>query len=87
MTIEEAYRKGQYDMRKQIMKFWAYWSTEGLGGRWRAYGRPGRKGYADVAVLTRKNCKVRSLGKPVEKPIEAQAEGQGAQMQEAKTPR
>lgn len=61
MTPDEAYRKGQADMRRRIMKYWSHWMTNGIGGRMRAYGRPGRKGYGDVAVLTRKNCKVLPL--------------------------
>lgn len=60
MTVEEAYAKGQHDMRQRIIKQWAGWITETLGGHHRAQ-RPGRKGYSNVAVEIRAKCKVRPL--------------------------
>lgn len=60
MTIEEAYRKGQYDMRQRIIKQWAGWITNTLGGHHRAL-RSGRKGYSNVAVEIRAKCKVQPL--------------------------
>jgi len=60
VTIEEAYRKGQYDMRQRIIKQWAGWITNTLGGHHRAL-RSGRKGYSNVAVEIRAKCKVQPL--------------------------
>jgi hypothetical protein len=60
MTPEEAYRKGQEDMRRRIIKQWGGWMTDTLGGHWRMQ-RPGRKPVADVALLIRAQCKVRAL--------------------------
>lgn len=60
MTVEEAYRKGQEDMRRRIIKQWSGWSTNTIGGHHRA-NRPSRKGYSDVAVEIRARCKVLPL--------------------------
>jgi hypothetical protein len=60
MTVEEAYRKGQYDMRQRIIRQWAGWITNSLGGYHRAM-RGGRKGYSNVAVEIRAKCRVESL--------------------------
>lgn len=60
MTVEEAYAKGQYDMRQRIIKQWAGWITNTLGGHHRAQ-RGGRKGYSNVAVEIRAKCKVQPL--------------------------
>jgi hypothetical protein len=60
MTAEEAYRRGQRDMRDRIIKQWSGWITNTLGGHWRA-DRPGRKSYGNVAVLIRRQCKVKDL--------------------------
>jgi hypothetical protein len=66
MTPDEAYRKGQEDMRRRIMKMWNGWRTDGIGGIHRA-NRLGRKGYADVPVHIRARCKVQPLDKSPEK--------------------
>lgn len=63
MTIEEAYAKGQHDMRKRIIKQWAGWITKTLSGHHRAR-RGGRKGYSNVAVEIRARCKVLPLDIP-----------------------
>lgn len=63
MTPDEAYRKGQYDMRQRIIKQWAGWITETIGGHHRAR-RPGRKGYSNVAVEIRARCTVLPLSEP-----------------------
>jgi len=60
MTVEEAYRKGQYDMRQRIIKHWAGWITNTLGGQHRLL-RGDRKGYSNVAVEIRARCKVQEL--------------------------
>ena len=60
MTVEEAYKKGQYDMRRRIIKQWSGWITNTLGGHWRA-DRPRKKGYSNVAVEIRARCKVLPL--------------------------
>lgn len=60
MTLEEAYIKGQYDMRQRIIKQWSGWITESIGGYHRAM-RGGRKGYNNVAVEIRARCKVKKL--------------------------
>lgn len=56
MTTEEAYEKGQRDMRDRIIKQWAGWITHTIGGYHRL-DRPGRKGYPNVAVEIRARCK------------------------------
>jgi hypothetical protein len=61
MTVEEAYRKGQYDMRKRIIKQWSWWFTDTIGGHSRLK-RTDRKGYPNVAVEIRARCKVVDLG-------------------------
>lgn len=63
MTVEEAYAKGQYDMRQRIIKQWAGWITESVGGHHRLK-RPGRKGYSNVAVEIRRGCVVLPLAHP-----------------------
>lgn len=60
MTVEEAYRRGQYDMRQRIIKQWSGWITDTIGGHYRAR-RGGRKGYSNVAVEIRRVCKVLPL--------------------------
>jgi hypothetical protein len=60
MTVDEAYAKGQYDMRQRIIKQWAGWITNTIGGQHRAQ-RPDRKGYSNVAVEIRRGCKVLPL--------------------------
>ena len=60
MTVEEAYKRGQRDMRDRIIKQWAGWITDTIGGQWRAQ-RTGRKPVSNVAVLIRKGCPVRPL--------------------------
>lgn len=60
MTAEEAYRKGQEDMRRRIIRQWAGWITNNIGGHHRAT-RLGRKGYSNVAVEIRARCKVLPL--------------------------
>ena len=60
MTAEEAYKRGQRDMRDRIIKQWAGWITDTIGGHWRA-NRPGRKPVSNVALMIRKECKVRPL--------------------------
>jgi hypothetical protein len=60
MTVDEAYRKGQYDMRARIIKQWCGWVTDTLGGHHRAK-RGSRKGYSNVGVEIRARCKVRPL--------------------------
>ena len=60
MTAEEAYLKGQYDMRKRIIKQWEGWITNSIGGFHRA-NRKDRKGYSNVAVEIRAKCKVKLL--------------------------
>jgi hypothetical protein len=67
MTVEEAYRKGQYDMRQRIIKQWAGWITNTIGGHHRAL-RGGRKGYSNVAVEIRARCRVLPLSITVELP-------------------
>lgn len=62
MTIEEAYAKGQYDMRQRIIKQWSGWITDTIGGHWRS-NRPSRKSYSNVAVMIRAQCKVMPLEK------------------------
>ncbi len=60
MTLDEAYRKGQADMRARIIRQWSGWITNTIGGYHKA-DRPGRKGYANVAVEIRAKCKVQPL--------------------------
>ncbi len=60
MTAEEAYRRGQYDMRQRIIKQWVGWITNTISGHHRS-NRPGRAGYANVAVEIRARCKVVDL--------------------------
>jgi len=60
MTVEEAYKQGQYDMRQRIIKQWDGWITNTLGGHHRLM-RGDRKGYSNVAVEIRTRCKVRPL--------------------------
>ncbi len=67
MTVEEAYRRGQYDMRQMIIKQWAGWITNTIGGHYRM-NRPGHKPYYNVAVEIRARCKVRDLPKAVDEP-------------------
>jgi hypothetical protein len=67
MTIEEAYRQGQYDMRQRIIKQWAGWITHTLSGHHRAL-RGGRKGYSNVAVEIRAKCKVIPLDSKTKSP-------------------
>jgi hypothetical protein len=61
MTAEEAYERGQRDMRDRIIKQWSGWITNTIGGQWRAGNRPGRKPVSNVALLIRKECRVRPL--------------------------
>jgi hypothetical protein len=65
MTIEEAYRKGQFDMRQRIIKQWTGWMTDTISGHHRI-NRIGRKGYANVAVEIRARCKVIDLERRLE---------------------
>jgi hypothetical protein len=60
MTLDEAYRKGQADMRSRIIAQWSGWITDTIGGHHRA-NRPGRRGYSNVAVEIRSRCRVRPL--------------------------
>ena len=60
MTPEEAYRKGQYDMRARIIQQWSGWITNTIGGHWRI-NRPGRKPVTNVGLMIRAQCKVRAL--------------------------
>ena len=60
MTLDEAYQRGQRDMRDRIIRQWGGWITNTIGGQWRA-NRPGRKPVANVAVLIRHGCRVRAL--------------------------
>lgn len=57
MTLDEAYRRGQRDMRDRIVRQWAGWITHTVGGHWRAT-RPGRKPISNVALIIRAQCKV-----------------------------
>lgn len=66
MTPEDAYAKGQYDMRQRIIKQWSGWITDTIGGHYRAR-RGGRKGYSNVAVEIRARCKVVPLEVKAEK--------------------
>jgi hypothetical protein len=60
MTEDEAYQRGQRDMRDRIIKQWGGWITYTIGGIHRAT-RPGRKPVANVGLLIRAHCKVRAL--------------------------
>lgn len=62
MTVEEAYRKGQEDMRRRIIKQWGGWITDTIGGHARLH-RVGRKGYSNVGVEIRARCKVEDLNR------------------------
>ena len=66
MTVEEAYRKGQEDMRRRIIKQWSGWITDTIGGHARMQ-RTGRKSYSNVAVEIRARCKVLDLGAEIVK--------------------
>lgn len=57
MTADEAYRKGQHDMRNRIIKQWSGWITNTLGGHHRLK-RMDRRGYGNVGVEIRARCKV-----------------------------
>lgn len=65
MTPNEAYRKGQEDMRRRICEQWRDWRTAGVSGEVRAHRSNKRDvygyGYADVSVRIRVNNKVRDL--------------------------
>ena len=58
MTLDEAYRKGQYDMRQRIIKQWRGWITHTLSGHHTAWGGGVHKGYSNVGVEIRARCKV-----------------------------
>lgn len=60
MTLDEAYQRGQRDMRDRIIRQWRGWITNTIGGHWRA-DRPGKKSYSNVSVEIRARCKVKSL--------------------------
>lgn len=60
MTVAEAYRRGQFDMRRRIIAQWSGWSTATIGGHYRL-NRIGRRGYSNVAVEIRARCKVVDL--------------------------
>ena len=60
MTPQEAYAKGQRDMRNRIIRQWSGWITNTIGGHWRA-NRSGKKSYSNVAVMIRAQCKVQPL--------------------------
>ena len=57
MTVEEAYRKGQYDMRQRIIRQWGGWFTNTVGGHARLH----RTGRPNVGLLIRWQCRVREL--------------------------
>ena len=60
MTVDEAYRKGQGDMRRRIIEQWSGWITNTLGGHHRLK-RGDRRGYSNVGVEIRARCKVQPL--------------------------
>ena len=60
MTPEQAYERGQRDMRDRIIRQWSGWITDTLGG-WHRANRPNRKQYSNVAVMIRAQCKVKQL--------------------------
>jgi len=68
MTAEEAYQKGQYDMRKRIEKAWHGWFTDTLAGQARMNRKGKRVKYyaGNVPARIRKDCKVRQLA-PIER--------------------
>jgi len=60
MTLDEAYQRGQRDMRDRIIKQWRGWITHSIGGMHRAE-RLGRKGYSNVSIEIRARNKIRAL--------------------------
>lgn len=60
MTAEEAYLKGQRDMRHRIERQWRHWRTGGLGGLAKAGFQHGRH-YGNVSVLIRRENPVQPL--------------------------
>lgn len=60
MTVDEAYRKGQEDMRRRIEDYWRNWSTFTPSGYDRAT-RPGRKSRPNFSATIRKVFKLRAL--------------------------
>jgi hypothetical protein len=57
MTPEEAYERGQRDMRDRIIKQWRFWSAGEIGAHYRL-DKPGRRAPGDVGVLIRARNKV-----------------------------
>ena len=60
MTPEEAYERGQRDMRNRIERQWRYWITNTLTGHHRSM-RPKRKGYSNVSIMIRQENKIQRL--------------------------
>ena len=64
MDLNAAYRLGQEHMRRRIERRWAGWITNTIGGHHRMHTR----GVANVALLIRKEMKVRDLPATPESP-------------------
>lgn len=61
MTPNEAYRKGQEDMRRRICQQWRNWCTAPIAPYIKRRGRPRYERFGNVPLLIRKRIKVKDL--------------------------